>query len=313
MNMLASILFGAAFLMLLVLHLAGARWALSHLKSHSRNEIDMESGRADNFDATMVRTGRRAADSLQTAFHSAPHSSSGIVHTLADCVMGENSTAQAVVSEADLTLLDGSRIVEFADCEGVMTLASHCTVGGHTASRTEIRLGSPVRLGSASAPLIRSAGGGLSVFAPRSPGPVLRISREDSHPDLLRLATDTWLCRGDFHAGTLILEANLVVLGSFSAGPESNLSGDIRASGNLRVAAGSVCRGNLVCGGDMILDEETRFERVLRAGRSLRLEQGVRGEGPLPVVAYANDVIILGPDVLIRGKVASATGIEVRP
>lgn len=55
----------------------------------------------------------------------------------------------------------------------------------------------------------------------------------------------------------------------------------------------------------MVLGAGTKFERLVHVGGELRLGKGVRGEGPLQVVAYAAGRISLGEGILIRGKVAS--------
>ncbi len=100
-------------------------------------------------------------------------------------------------------------------------------------------------------------------------------------PALQQMSANTWICSGDLESDKAVsLRAKLVVLGSFSAGPGSELFEDLKVTGNLSIGSGSVCHGALVSGAAVTLGAGCRFERVLHAAGDLRLGPNVRGEGP---------------------------------
>ena len=56
---------------------------------------------------------------------------------------------------------------------------------------------------------------------------------------------------------------------------------------------------------DIELGYGTRFERSIYAAGELRLKAGVHGEGPGAVAVFARSRVLLGDDILVRGRIAS--------
>jgi predicted acyltransferase (DUF342 family) len=308
--------FGTVFLSVAWLHFGAAIWAYRKLRNPRRAEIDTDYVRMEHFEALAVRGGAISADIRAESFSSPPGSTRpGIIHVDGDCILQKGMIARAVVAEGRIELREGAAIEDFADSRGELTIGRNCEIGGRVTSATSIILGAYISARSLLAPEIRTGGSSAPPALPGAAPLRVEISSLPSPVSALmhQMSPDTWIYRGSLHiAEPLILRSKLVVMGSFSAGPGSELLDDVKASGDLSLGAGSICHGNLVCGGNMALGEGTRFERILHAGGEIKLARSVRGEGPQPVVAYAGHRVILYEDILIRGKVASEREVVTR-
>jgi hypothetical protein len=313
-------LFTVIFIAACYLHFAFALRVLRKLNSPP-DEIDVEYVRIENFKATRVRGG--SIPSAVSADLFTPSPPAGVIHVQGDCLLPTGVRTLGVVADGALTMEPDSELEQFADCRGAMTIGRNCTLGLAT-SATSILIEAGSKLRSASAPEIRTSGPGVSaVAAPSQRLTIPGISDAGYAGSALhKLSEDTWICEQTLNSAEPILaRSKLIVTGSFTAAPGSELLDDVKASGDIRIGIGSVCHGNLVSGGNLVLSEGVRFEGALHAEGSLVLGAGVKGgvvervdlnqNPPRRVVAYAAGVVTLGPGIVIRGKVASRSAIQV--
>ena len=324
MNGLRFVLVALGFLFWVALHLCAAVWALRKLGTNRAGEIDLDYTRVENYHAREIREGR-----LNPGFEYAPFSRDSrgpafrVLVSRGDCLVPSGTSVGAVVCWGPLTLQDGVAVTMYADSGGEMILGKDATIGGRATSSTAIRLERSSRVRSLAAPEITTARNRSAAILHLPEAPPVTIPMSDgvdagrhglSPARLVQIGSDTWTYKGDLWLDApLILRAKLIVFGSVRLAPHSILEEDLKATAEIRIGAASICRGKLISDRNIELGPGARFERVIYCAGELRLGNGVRGEGPESVVAYAAGRLLLEDDVLVRGKLASGREVVCLP
>lgn len=249
----------------------------------------------------------------------------GPVYVAGHVELGKNSAALSLECDGDLRLGSGAEVLEFAVATGSMELRAGSRVHGEARSEASIRLGPGASGRDLLAPLVATGAPEVDVEQPlrragdTGPGVVLPPPGEPFSAAMLfaagieisRLRPDGsggWLYHGDLLLQRpVILKSPLRVTGSIGCFDGSLIEADLRAGGSVALGARCVSRGTLTSGGDMSLGPGCVFQRDLCCRQMMRLESGVRGlRSGAPVSVWANGELTVGPDVKIRGRIASA-------
>lgn len=251
------------------------------------------------------------------------------IYVKEDARIGAGSSLQSIAVDGGLILGDRSRISRWIDARGAMVIGYGSVAGVRATSGTAIRLRPGAQVGSAVAPII-SSGQADPESAPQHenpPTPEFEIPgperSESAAPPpeiagferrkLRKLSSDCWMYLGDLKPCLPVhVTSQLIVKGDcvFPAG--SLLDEDLKADGAIALGANSISRGSVVAGGEVRLAAGCRFLGVVHAGKTIRLDSSVTGgTKTAPVAAFATGSLLLECGVLVHGKLASGSRIEV--
>jgi predicted acyltransferase (DUF342 family) len=246
-----------------------------------------------------------------------------------NAVVGTECRLQAMAVDGNLALGSKVRIARWVDSNGEMEIGPGTAVAARATSGRRIRLRSSVRVKSAFAPTVTTERGDQpdAEEGGDAPLPELAIPSLDSCAEtcdrlsqagvdrkhLVRLGLDSMLYEGDLHLSAPVhIRCALIVRGGFSLAEGSVMDGSVKARAGIDVGERCVCRGNLIAGKNILLRRFVRFEGVVHAGESLRIERGVRGGGEESLVAaYAAGTVSLAEGVVVHGKVAAGDWVVV--
>jgi predicted acyltransferase (DUF342 family) len=238
-----------------------------------------------------------------------------------NCGIGADSQLQAVAVDGSLHLGSGTTVRRWVDATRHMTLGEHTLVQSRATSRASIEFLPGARALSLFAPEIFTEGRHEAPLRLAvNPAGVVQIphaagARAEHGYDpakIFAMGGGTYLYDGDLVVtAPLHITSALVVRGRLDCGRENLIEADIKAHGDVRIGAASVLKGNVVSGGNMVLEPNTYFQGLLHAGGSMRLARGVRGlREDTPVAVYAAGVVTVESNVVVNGKLASATQVR---
>lgn len=232
-----------------------------------------------------------------------------------DCDIGESSIVQAVAADGSVILRRDTRVIRWLDAVGRVFIEPSCEVRGRLTSTTSIALGPGSRVKSAYAPVVGTARNGSTTRTPPVPNGRMALSSTmldywiaagANRRRLRLLAPDCLEYDGDLTLGRAVVLTKLVVRGTLTVAPGSELRQDVKATRSLRIGANSVCLGNLVAGRDVQLGPMVVFAGVVYAERHVRIGEGVLGRASnRDVAVYGCETVTLGHDVWLHGKVAA--------
>jgi predicted acyltransferase (DUF342 family) len=242
--------------------------------------------------------------------------------------IGSESRLQALAADGDLMLGKKVTVARWLDSNGELTISAGCQVGARVTSLKRIRLGLGVEVGSAYAPEVATADWDTNSPGYQPPAPELLEIDFPEDPKavnqtltaaaleadrFVQLSPATWLYKGDVRPQVPVrLTKKLVVKGDCHLQEGSVVEADVKATGSLFLGPSCLCQGNLVAGGDIFLAPACRFSGLIHAGKTLFLSRGTRGiRADGVVAAYAEQQVCVEPNVVVKGKLASAGRVKV--
>lgn len=244
------------------------------------------------------------------------------VYTRHDCRIGARNVIQALAADGAAHLGPETHVVRWVDAAGDLVVERGCTVSGRATSAVQVVVHAGARVKSVHAPLILTTNGSRDrhrVPEVDAPATWIVLNGTDeawasvgASGHWRRISADCIVYDGDLILPTVVISSSIVVHGDLVVGPHSVLERDVKVTGSLRIGGQSICRGHLVAGRDVHVESGVSFSGVIFAEGAIRLSSGVSGIRPDPGVAvYGAGVVVLEPDVTIRGKVSSGAAVVV--
>jgi hypothetical protein len=240
------------------------------------------------------------------------------------CVIGAESTVQAVAADGPLVLEQGTRVIRWVDGAQDADIGAGCDVRGKVTAGGTVTLRAGASVHAVHAPTVRTAGARPHRLARRShrPRPAVLSAdaveawrRAGADPRRLRaLSEDCMEYRGALTLScSVMLMPSLIVRGPFTAPEFSEFRGALKAEGPIRIGAGSQCCGHVVSDTSISLGEATTFRGVLYSPGGIRIGRGSvgRGDNGTQVAVHAGGFTHLEPDVVIHGKASAGAAVVV--